>query len=104
MAKKKTPKKSAPKKAPKKVAKSPKAQAAAGTPAPRTVPETVTLFAVPDQFSENDKQMLQALFTLFDSSGAHYASDKVKFVSYKKLQQSTLDDLEKNQIPLAGTC
>ncbi len=70
----------------------------------RTVPEAVTLFAVPDQFSEKDKQMLQAIYSLFMSVDAHAPSEQVKFVSLKNLQQSTLDDLQKNQIPLVGTC
>ncbi len=108
MAKKKASKKSAPKKKVfKKALKSPKAvQAAAAAPAPdtRKVPETFTVFAVPDQFTDHDKLMLQSLFHLFDSSGAVYNNDNVKFVSYKKLQQSTLDDLAANQIPLVGTC
>jgi hypothetical protein len=107
MAKKKAAKKSAPKKKVfKKALKSPKAvaPAAPAPPATRTVPETFTVFAVPDQFSDHDKQMLQALFHLFDSSGAVYNNANVKFVSYKNLQQSTLDDLTKNQIPLVGTC
>jgi hypothetical protein len=70
----------------------------------RTVPETVTYFAVPDQFSEKDKQMLQAIYSLFMSVEAHAPSEQVKFVSFKNLQPSTLEDLEKNHIPLVGTC